>query len=53
MNRPTKRHGEFVTQLQEKSVDVLNEPIPPQLSALVEKLRERDRAEQEAKKTDN
>ena len=45
MDRPTKCRDNLITQLREKYLSVLNEPVPPKLAALVEKLKEIERAQ--------
>lgn len=47
MDRPNKRKDEITSQLRERYLSVLKEPIPPNLVALVQRLRERERVKKE------
>ena len=40
MERPTKCRDNLIAKLREEYLSVLNEPVPPRIIALVEKLRE-------------
>jgi hypothetical protein len=53
VDRPTKKRDEFSAQQREKYLSVLREPIPPNLKALVEKLRDMERAKNTPDKPDN
>lgn len=44
MERPTKCRDNVIAKLREEYLSVLNEPVPPRIIALVEKLRELERA---------
>ena len=52
MDRPNKRKDEITSQLRERFLSVLKEPIPPNLVALVERLREHERVKKRASDAD-
>lgn len=52
MDWSNKRKGEITSQLRERYLSVLKEPIPPNLVALVERLRERERVKKSASDAD-
>ena len=53
MDQRKKRYGDFRAQLREMYLSVLSEPIPPNLIALVERLREIERQNTEEKGGDD
>jgi len=52
MDKPTKHSQDMLNQLRQKYLRVLNEPIPPNLMALVERLREMERLKKESDEID-
>lgn len=43
MGKPTKQSQDMLNQLRQKYLKVLNEPVPPNLMTLVERLKEMER----------